>query len=175
MTPPPNEQVKVFAVRDGLFNPAHEPAGEQWYRVVLASDYDAALSARDARIAELERDGQALADYVLRLEKERDTLQQRNDELVNEIAGHHFVKNERDRLLAEVAALQHRLSEAEKDAERLDWLDRTGISDGHGFVHAKFGDYRYYALQHYGGNKYPTAREIIDRAMQEEAARGKKE
>lgn len=50
-----------------------------------------------------------------------------------------------------------------KDAERLDWLESS--QDSHGFCHAGYGDYIYYAHQLAG---YKTVREVIDDAMEQQ-------
>lgn len=58
-----------------------------------------------------------------------------------------------------------RLEAAERDAARLDWLDKTGHEDGHSFCHVGYGDYRFYAHATNGKWSYPSAREVIDAAM----------
>lgn len=47
-----------------------------------------------------------------------------------------------------------------RDSERLDWLESS--VDSHGFCHAGYGDYIYYAHQEEG---YPSVREVIDAAV----------
>lgn len=51
-----------------------------------------------------------------------------------------------------------------RDKERLDWLESSKYS--HGFCHAGFGDYIYYAHQQAG---YKTVREVIDSAMEDKS------
>ena len=58
--------------------------------------------------------------------------------------------------LAETGLL---LVKAQKDAERLDWLDTVQC----GFDHIGYGDYRYYVH----GKGYSKAREVIDAAIKE--------
>ena len=67
--------------------------------------------------------------------------------------------------LAQLTALRARLEESEKDAARLDWLDKTGFEWGHGFCHKGYGEYMYYAHSSCGGYTLPTARAAIDSAM----------
>lgn len=62
-----------------------------------------------------------------------------------------------ERELAEKTRL---LVEAQKDAERLDWLDTVQC----GFDHIGYGDYRYYVH----GKGYSKAREVIDAAIKEQ-------
>ena len=50
-----------------------------------------------------------------------------------------------------------------RDADRLDWLE--SCEDSHGFCHAGYGDYIYYAHQVTG---MPSVREVIDDAMLKE-------
>ena len=51
-----------------------------------------------------------------------------------------------------------------KDAKRLDWLE--ACEDSHGFCHAGYGEYIYYAHQEIN---YPTVREVIDTAMEKQS------
>ena len=60
----------------------------------------------------------------------------------------------------EIADLRSRLEKAEKDAERIDWLEKQGEI---GIGHIKFGDYRYYA-----GDPFDTVRSVIDAAIAQE-------
>lgn len=62
---------------------------------------------------------------------------------------------------AAILSLLDRLEKAEKDAERLDWLEAS--TDMHGFCHSGYGDFRYYAHQQDGCK---TARQVIDEAME---------
>ena len=50
-----------------------------------------------------------------------------------------------------------------RDSERLDWLESS--EDSHGFCHAGYGDYIYYAHQEEG---YPSVREVIDAAVEQQ-------
>ena len=75
-------------------------------------------------------------------------------------------------MVDEIARLREQVTEAlsqrdsaRKDAERLDWLDREGHEQGHGFSHMAYGDYRHHVHATYGGVKYPSARDVIDAAM----------
>lgn len=64
----------------------------------------------------------------------------------------------------EQAVLQsHEIQALRKDTERLDWLE--SCEDSHGFCHAGYGDYIYYAQQLIG---MPTVREVIDDAMEKQ-------
>ena len=65
-----------------------------------------------------------------------------------------------------------RLQELEKDARRLDWLDKEGHKYSHGFCHVGCGDYRHYVHQTHGGTQYPSARQTIDAALAADAAGG---
>jgi hypothetical protein len=47
----------------------------------------------------------------------------------------------------------------------MDWLDRIGAEFGHGFLHLGYGDYEFYVHAHHNGDKYPSAREVIDAAL----------
>lgn len=63
----------------------------------------------------------------------------------------------------EQAVLQSEQVQAwKRDVERLDWLE--SCEDSHGFCHAGYGDYIYYAHQVPG---MPTVREVIDAAMEQ--------
>ena len=66
----------------------------------------------------------------------------------------------------EGAAAIERVAKLEKDTKRLDWLDENGRDEGHGFCHLKYGEYRHYVHQSFAGQIYPTAREVIDKAME---------
>jgi len=65
-----------------------------------------------------------------------------------------------------------RLQELERDAARLDWLDKEGHKYSHGFCHVGCGDYRHYVHQTHGGTQYPSARQTIDAALAADAAGG---
>ena len=52
------------------------------------------------------------------------------------------------------------VSEDQKDAERLNWLDEQGMI---AIGHKGCGEYRYYA-----GDLFPAIRQVIDQAMQED-------
>lgn len=63
----------------------------------------------------------------------------------------------------EQAVLQSKqVQEWKQDSVRLDWLESS--EDSHGFCHAGYGDYIYYAHQETG---YPSVREVIDIAMEQ--------
>ena len=57
-------------------------------------------------------------------------------------------------------------AELRKDAERLDWLDRTGRDEGHGFCGLGYGEYSYYT---FAGKNDKSARETIDAAIKEKS------
>lgn len=103
---------------------------------------------RSVRISELERE---LAAAQLA----RDAQKERADDLLEE-----YTKVKDSLKRAEARAESYK-----RDAERLDWLDKTGHESGHGFCHVGFGDYRYYAHMTYGGVKYSSAREVIDKEI----------
>ena len=64
-------------------------------------------------------------------------------------------------LLEEIDELKKENAALREDAERLDWLDKTGAKEGHAFCGIGYGYYRYYA---HAGKKWPTARATIDAA-----------
>ena len=72
----------------------------------------------------------------------------------------------------EIERLTRELAEARRDVKRMDWLDDTGKTFGHGFCCEMYGDYTYYVHQHFDGFVNKTARQEIDDAMGEVATNG---
>lgn len=83
------------------------------------------------------------------------------DELQRELAA---IKADIARHVAVAAELATELA---TEKALLDWLDKTGREEGHGFCHVGYGDYRYYAHKWHGKQQYPSARQTIIDAMKE--------
>jgi len=80
----------------------------------------------------------------------------------------HWLNTRRDLPVAEVFHevvakfddLRAALEKHKADTEMLNWLESS--TEGHGFCHTGYGDYRYYAHQVEG---YRTVREVLTAAM----------
>ena len=94
------------------------------------------------------------------------------DEMVERLRGARYdLRAVDDAMLTESANMIEALA---RDAERMDWIDRAGMEEGCGFRHIAYGDYRFYAHQHFGGAKYPLARQVIDAARAQDTQRGER-
>ena len=119
-----------------------------------AEVFEALRSERDAALRDL-----AAAHVV-----NRDFL----DALAAARAERDDLKHDMERLQTANSEQLAELEAARKDAERLDWLDKTSKESGCGFGHLGYGEYRYYAHRWYAGTEYQLARAVIDAAMRQE-------
>jgi hypothetical protein len=97
--------------------------------MVLAEAYDAIASEKaelettninlSLQLGELVDEKIAINTAFVVAQEERDALARQNAELTT---SRDNLRGDRDRAIARIAALQHRLSEVEADAQRLDWL-----------------------------------------------------
>ncbi len=144
----------------------------------LFTDHDAALAQRDQRIEALERVMQEKNDALALAWNERDALQQETQvtrEALNELTTatamldlgqedgdeRAVVRN----VIVGIRALQQRLGEAQKDAERLDWL-----SAQHGNLFTPGATFREKNWCWFGdrGDRYSTTttlRDLINAAL----------
>lgn len=69
--------------------------------------------------------------------------------------------------LASKKIIEDLLKELKAESARLDWLDKEGKDEGHGFSNIGKGEYRHYVFSHFNGQVWNLARQVIDRAMGE--------